>query len=427
MGRHLSIASLVLFSGLLIAGGVLVFANFNKGGELAVKAQTSQWTEQAGLGISVPACGSANVQTTCTGSSPTAMISWAYSHGCNDAWMVVHGPGYYYSAPGLPCTADYTIGGFQPNTTYTYDISWWALNPEYSGSYQIDKVVGTFTTLACTPPPPPTGLNQSCPAPGTNASLSWSDAPGATYYALRVDNQTANGWNGLCDGAQNPGDICQNVSSNSFSFSSQPSATYSWWVHACNSAGCSSPAIGTSFTCTPPPPSVDLKFNGSDGPITLEALASYTANWSLSGGPVSSCTASGSWSGPKSTSGGSETFNNMPRGTYTYALTCTGLGGSASDSVTVQVINVPKCLFAPDPGSIILPQTSTLSWSCQFADSCSIDHGIGSVNPQTGSKEVQPQTTTTYTLTCQSQDAERSFQATVRVFSPSLREILPRL
>lgn len=171
------------------------------------------------------------------------------------------------------------------------------------------------------------------------------------------------------------------------------------------------------------PPTVDLKINGSDGPITFEALAGYNATWATNF--ANSCTASGSWSGGKPISG-SESFTDVPRGTYTYTLTCDGAGGQTSDAVQVNVIQVPQCTFAPNPGSIILPETATLFWSCQFADSCAIDQGIGSVNPVSGNREVQPQQTTLYTLTCQGADGGRSYPGTVRVFSPSLKEILPK-
>ena len=111
----------------------------------------------------------------------------------------------------------------------------------------------TFTTQS--PPPSPPTLNApSCPAPGTSASISWNASSGATYYWLRVDNQTANGWNGLCNGSQNPGDVCEDITSTSKSFTSIANNTYSWWVHACNSSGCSSPSTGTNFICIPPAP-----------------------------------------------------------------------------------------------------------------------------------------------------------------------------
>lgn len=83
------------------------------------------------------------------------------------------------------------------------------------------------------------------------------------------------------------------------------------------------------------PPTVDLKVNGSDGPITLTAPANYTLSWTSSN--ANTCTASGSWAGTKSLNG-SEAQNNVPQGTYTYTLTCSNNFGSASDSVTVYVV-----------------------------------------------------------------------------------------
>src|SRR3989338_8293816 len=173
----------------------------------------------------------------------------------------------------------------------------------------------------------------------------------------------------------------------------------------------------------PPAPTADLKVNGSDGTLSFEALAGYTASWTSTN--ADSCSALGAWSGARPVAG-SEGFLDVPRGTYDYTLTCTGPGGPVSDSAQVNVIQVPQCTFAPNPGSIILPETATLFWSCQFADPCSIDQGIGAVNPVSGNREVQPEETTLYTLTCQGADGQRNYPGTVRVFSPSLREILPR-
>ncbi|MDP3947378.1 MAG: kelch repeat-containing protein [bacterium] len=174
-----------------------------------------------------------------------------------------------------------------------------------------------------------------------------------------------------------------------------------------------------------PPPTVDIKINGSDGPLTFEALAGYTASWTSSN--ATSCFASGgAWSGSKAVPSGLESFSDVSRGTYTYTLTCSGPGGSTPDTAQVNVIQIPRGTFFPDPGSIILPQTSTLTWSIQFADSCEIDQGIGSVDPVSGNRVVMPIVTTLYTLTCAGVDGLRSLPATVRVFSPNLREVLPR-
>lgn len=82
---------------------------------------------------------------------------------------------------------------------------------------------------------------------------------------------------------------------------------------------------------------VDIKANGSDGPITIPFNSSATLTWTSSNATY--CFASGAWSGLKSTSG-SESTGNLTSGPRTYTITCTGPGGSASDSVTIYVQQV---------------------------------------------------------------------------------------
>ena len=168
----------------------------------------------------------------------------------------------------------------------------------------------------------------------------------------------------------------------------------------------------------PPPPTVDL----TSWP-TWELPEPIHLKWTSTN--ADSCVASGDWSGNKPTSG--DEYLSKPRGTYTFILTCTGPGGSASDTATTKVIQVPRCTFTANPTSIILPQSSTLSWSCQYADTCSIDQGIGSVNNVSGTKQVRPPQTTTYTLSCSGLDGSRSYPATVNVgFVPWIKEVIPR-
>jgi len=168
----------------------------------------------------------------------------------------------------------------------------------------------------------------------------------------------------------------------------------------------------------PPPPTVDL----TSWP-TWELPEPIHLKWTSTN--ADSCVASGDWSGNKPTSG--DEYLSKPRGTYTFILTCTGPGGSASDTATTKVIQVPRCTFTANPTSIILPQSSTLSWSCQYADTCSIDQGIGSVNNVSGTKQVRSPQTTTYTLSCSGLDGSRSYPATVNVgFVPWIKEVIPR-
>jgi len=171
------------------------------------------------------------------------------------------------------------------------------------------------------------------------------------------------------------------------------------------------------------PPTVDLA-----GPAIVEIPDPLILSWGSSN--TDSCFASGNWSGFKPTSG-LETIKSRTttadRGTYNFKIACSGSGGSASDGVTTKIIQVPRCVFTANPTTIILPQYSTLSWSCQYANTCSIDQGIGLVNNVSGTKNVRPTKTTTYTLTCRTPDGSRSYQATVNVgFIPKLREVMPR-
>ena len=169
-------------------------------------------------------------------------------------------------------------------------------------------------------------------------------------------------------------------------------------------------------------PAIDFK-----APSPVELPAPISLFWATEN--ADSCNASGDWSGPKQA--GPLPYKNeqilKPRGNYTFTLGCTGPGGSNSDIKNVKVIQVPRCSFIASPPTIILPASSTLSWNCLYADSCSINQGIGSVNKISGTKDVRPPETTTYTLTCSGLDDSRSYQATVNIgFEPTRREVPPR-
>lgn len=92
----------------------------------------------------------------------------------------------------------------------------------------------------------------------------------------------------------------------------------------------------TDCPSSPSLPSVDLKANGSDGPITFSPNTTITLSWISSN--ASSCVASGDWQGTKPTSG-SELIGKITEPKI-FILTCQGSGGSASDSVRVNITTV---------------------------------------------------------------------------------------
>ncbi len=101
------------------------------------------------------------------------------------------------------------------------------------------------------------------------------------------------------------------------------------------------------FSYVPAPvqaPTVDIKANGSDGPINIYYNGSANLTWTTTNDPTS-CTATSGWSGSKALNNGSETINNLITH-KTFTITCSNSAGSDDDGVLVQVIH---CLPAPPP------------------------------------------------------------------------------
>ena len=198
-------------------------------------------------------------------------------------------------------------------------------------------------------------------------------------------------------------------------------------------------------------PSVDLKINGSDGPLSVGYLpesfwgASLNISWTAEN--VSSCSASADpsvtyWNGTLPAISSNTTayildsnFDPQTGITYNFSISC-----NPTDEVEVSVIECgpgtegnpacqevfpDECWVNASPSTVIPGQSSTLSWGCTKAGgkTCSIDQDIGEVDPNGGSYDVEPDKETTYTLSCT--DVPNT-SATVRVsFLKKIREILP--
>ena len=124
-----------------------------------------------------------------------------------------------------------------------------------------------------------------------------------------------------------------------------------------NSCGTSTNKPATTQSCgtyTPPPStgvSLDIKVNGGDGRAYISTGGSVNLTWTSSN--ASSCTAYGSWSGTKPTSG-AETISNIPAGNLTYTLKCYNSIGS----------------FNTDQ-AYVTATTCTPNWSCGWWLACS--------------------------------------------------------
>jgi cell division septation protein DedD len=99
--------------------------------------------------------------------------------------------------------------------------------------------------------------------------------------------------------------------------------------------GSSTPTPTGSATPTPAPtptpiPKPIITLNALPTTLSFPGQSTYLI-WNASN--ATSCTASGSWSGPRPPGGGTAVFT--PTVTSTYTLTCSGPGGTASAAVTV--------------------------------------------------------------------------------------------
>ena len=154
-----------------------------------------------------------------------------------------------------------------------------------------------------------------------------------------------------------------------------------------------------------PAPTVDIKANGSDGPLSVTTADNVNLTWTSQN--ATSCSASGSWSGVKLTSG-SEPRGTSGAGFYTYVINCAGATGSISDSVSVNVSQVsvplPTVTINASPNPVNSGNQTNLTWTSTNAASC-VAGGGWSGAKQTGSNrtEVSPSLTqaTTFTITCQ--------------------------
>ncbi len=177
-------------------------------------------------------------------------------------------------------------------------------------------------------------LSQSSvnPTPTADIKANTSDGPLSIGYNTAVTlswNSTnvsscsvsPGGWTGTSNSSQTTGNL---------------TATTTYTLSCTGSNGNVSDSV-TINVGSPPAPTVDIKANNSDGPISITTGTSTNLSWSSTN--ASSCSASGGWSGVKATSGTGVSTGNLIANT-TFTLTCTGSGGTVSDSVTVNVTQI---------------------------------------------------------------------------------------
>ncbi len=169
------------------------------------------------------------------------------------------------------------------------------------------------------------------------------------------------------------------------------------------------------YSSTLSPPAPELTFAG---PASVDANSSATLTWEATN--ATGCTASGGWLGSRAVSG-TETTAALTADT-SFTLTCTGDGGSVSESLTVSVTqsppDAPELTFS-GPASVTANSSAMLTWNTTNASSCTASGGWQGSRAVTGTQDTTALTAdTSFTLTCTGAGGTVSDTLTVTVTQP---------
>ncbi|MEM2175331.1 MAG: PKD domain-containing protein, partial [Candidatus Micrarchaeia archaeon] len=222
--------------------------------------------------------------------------------------------------------------------TYTGSVTTSTLTSDGSGNVSLvinnlqKDIAIKIYPLETTQPPSYPPLSVSCSATPNPAYVNQQ-----VTFSANVSGGTGTytySWSGACSST---------ASTCSRTFTTP--GTYTANLTVTSGSETKSTSCSVSVISQPAPQvSVDLKVNNSDGPITVYLPTNITLSWTSQN--ASSCIASGSWSGTKSTSG-SQSISLSSAGTYTYTLTCSNPDSQASDSVTVNALQPPTTTTTP--------------------------------------------------------------------------------
>jgi len=241
-------------------------------------------------------------------------------------------------------------------------------------------------------------LNATSPiTAGSATNLSWYTSNSPTSCIATSSN---NYWTGS-----------KNASSGNENVSLPTAGTYTFTLTCSNSAGQSSDSTTVVVdNIYQQNVTVDLTVS----PTSISAGQPSTLNWYSTN--ANYCTASGAWSGSKSTSGSETVYPSSNNNSY--SITCYGSNNQASDNVNIYVnAQLPTVTLTANPASITSGQNSTLTWYVSNANYCTASGDwSGNKNTYNSSETVYPtKTTNYYYLVCTNNYGSNSATATVTV------------
>src|SRR3989344_5909566 len=196
LSKKIIIPAVISIGGLLISAGVLISANLANAQSFTA-SQASQWTQNAGAGVSVPACSASGISTTCSNNAPVITVTGDCDHLTTQeaiVWpsgeVMNTSQGYVFVIVGGGCgsVGEWSAavprvivgsGSSDPisplsNKTYAWDVA-------APSGHNAPFSSGTFTTPNCAPPPLPTADIKANGSDGpiiipynTDATISWS-------------------------------------------------------------------------------------------------------------------------------------------------------------------------------------------------------------------------------------------------------------
>ncbi|MDP2671222.1 MAG: hypothetical protein Q8P13_02045 [bacterium] len=241
-------------------------------------------------------------------------------------------------------TTSYTYSSAPPNFSYTGSVVFHYLDNLSPQGITIKNLSGNTgpCTVSCPVPPPSVDIkannsDSSITIPyNSSVTIKWTSSGSPTSCSV-----SPTGWTGT-SGQQ-----------------SQTLTSARTYKATCSNSGGSDSDSVTVNVSAPGAPSVNIKANGSDGPIKITKGKTVTISWT-SGANTTSCTiAPFGWTGLS----GSKSSGALSKST-TFKASCTGPGGSGSDSV---VVNVETASTSPTSGSSVpiikstTPKTTSIS------------------------------------------------------------------
>lgn len=206
------------------------------------------------------------------------------------------------------------------------------------------------------------------------------------------------------------------ASSGSVTVSPLQSTTYT--LTAVGPAGTTTREVLLSVT---PPAAPSITFTAD--PLSYIRGGSTTLSWVVSGYQVSSVTID------NDVNTGNQLVGSVvvsPLVTTDYVISATNLGGTSTQGLTITVYQPPQITFYADPEEIMGGTSTVLRWTVTGdVDTVEIDQGIGSTLI-TGSRQVSPAETTTYTMTVSGLGGTATASITVIVaLFPELSVVFP--